>query len=172
MNSKILETIGLNNIDIAIILIVILGIALAAIVYCVMLSTKLKKLSEKYDIFMQGKDAESLEKAFQNKFEKMDELLDDKEKKSVAINKINEEMEFAVQKCGIVKYDAFKEMGGKLSFALVLLDKKDNGFVINSMHSREGCYTYIKEILNGESYIALGDEEELALKKALGKDTN
>lgn len=170
MNSKILEAIGLNNIDIAIILIAILAVAVIAIIYCVVLTLKLKKLSESYDVFMDGKDAKSLEKAFQDKFKVIDELLKDKDVKSEAINKINGNMEFVIQKCGIVKYDAFKEMGGKLSFALVLLDKNDNGFAINSMHSREGCYTYIKEIVKGESYIALGDEEELALKKALGKD--
>ena len=49
-------------------------------------------------------------------------------------------------------------MGGKLSFALALLDNRNNGFIINAMHSREGCYTYVKEIINGESYITLGDK--------------
>ena len=170
MNSKILEAIGLNNIDIAIILIVILAVAVAAIIYCVVLTKKLNELRENYEVFMDGKDAKSLEKAFQGKFKEVEELLKDKDIKSEAINKINDNMEFVIQKCGIVKYDAFKEMGGKLSFALVLLDKMNNGFVINSMHSREGCYTYIKEIVKGESYIALGDEEETALKKALGKE--
>ena len=170
MNSKILETLGLNNVDIAIFLIAILAVALIAIIYCVVLTKKLKTLSGRYDVFMEGKNAESLEKAFANKFKEVDELIKDKKTTTDAISKINENMEFAVQKCGIVKYDAFKEMGGKLSFALVMLDKQNDGFVINSMHSREGCYTYIKEIVKGESYIALGDEEALALNKALGKE--
>ena len=61
-------------------------------------------------------------------------------------------------------------MGGKLSFALVMLDKNNTGHVINAMHSREGCYIYIKEIIKGESYIPLGDEEKKALEKALGND--
>ena len=61
-------------------------------------------------------------------------------------------------------------MGGKLSFALALLDKNNNGFVLNAMHSREGCYTYIKEIVNGESYIVLAEEEKNALNIALGNN--
>ena len=69
----------------------------------------------------------------------------------------------------MVKYDAFHEMGGKLSFSLALLDQENNGFIINAMHSREGCYTYIKEILNGNSIIVLADEEREALNIALGK---
>ena len=58
-------------------------------------------------------------------------------------------------------------MGGKLSFALTMLDNKNNGFIINSMHSREGCYMYIKEIVAGESYIELGEEEAESLEKAI-----
>ena len=59
------------------------------------------------------------------------------------------------------------EMGGKLSFALAMLDKDNNGFVLNAIHSREGCYTYIKEIVKGESYIVLGEEEKEALRQAV-----
>ena len=68
----------------------------------------------------------------------------------------------------MVKYDAFHEMGGKLSFSLALLDQKNDGFIINAMHSREGCYTYIKEILSGNSIIVLADEEKEALDIAMG----
>lgn len=53
------------------------------------------------------------------------------------------------QKIGIVRYDAFQEMGGNLSFVLTMLDENNNGWVFNAMHSREGCYTYIKEIVKG-----------------------
>ena len=60
-------------------------------------------------------------------------------------------------------------MGGKLSFSVALLDDNNDGFIINAMHSREGCYTYIKEIVKGESYIILGDEEKQALEIALNE---
>ena len=71
------------------------------------------------------------------------------------------------RKTGIVKYDAFNEMGGKLSFAVAILDSNNNGWILNAMHSREGCYTYIKEIIKGESYIELAEEEAEALDKAI-----
>ena len=58
-------------------------------------------------------------------------------------------------------------MGGKLSFSLALLNRKNNGFIINAMHSREGCYTYIKEIIDGNSVIMLAEEEKEALEMAL-----
>ena len=49
-----------------------------------------------------------------------------------------------IAKVGMIKYDAFHEMGGKLSFALCMLDKMDNGFLVNVMHSNDGCFAYIK----------------------------
>ena len=67
----------------------------------------------------------------------------------------------------MVKYDAFQEMGGKLSFSLCLLNEKDDGFIINAMHSREGCYTYIKEIIAGKCVIILSEEEKEALRKQI-----
>ena len=67
-------------------------------------------------------------------------------------------------------YDAFKEMGGNLSFALCLLDDNNNGFILNTMHGRESSYTYIKEIENGTAYSTLGEEEKQALQKAISSD--
>ena len=75
-------------------------------------------------------------------------------------------MKFSFNRFGLVKYDAFNEMGGKLSFSLAMLNDNEDGFVINAMHSREGCFTYIKEIIGGNSIIVLADEEQEALKMA------
>ena len=57
-------------------------------------------------------------------------------------------------------------MAGKLSYAVALLDSEENGIVLNSIHSREGCFTYAKEIVRGESYIPLSEEEKKALEQA------
>ena len=76
-------------------------------------------------------------------------------------------MKLHYQKIGIVKYDAFHEMGGDLSFALTMLDENDNGWILNAMHSREGCYTYIKEVVKGQSYIELAEEESESLERAI-----
>ena len=65
------------------------------------------------------------------------------------------------------RHNILQEMGGKLSFALTLLDGNNNGYIINSMHSREGCYNYIKEIVKGESYIELSEEEAESLDRAI-----
>ena len=67
---------------------------------------------------------------------------------------------------GLVKYDAFDNMAGELSYSLALLNSDNSGFVISSMHSKEGCFSYAKEVIKGESYIALSKEEKEAIAKA------
>ena len=170
MNSKLFDKIGIGNIDPAFILIALLVMLIGVLVFAIMTRKQLKELYQKYDRFMMGKDAETLEDVIYKRFEQVDKLINENNKKTKQIEDIYENLKKTVQKCGIVKYDAFHEMGGKLSFALVMLDKNNTGHVINAMHSREGCYIYIKEIINGESYIPLGDEEKQALEKALGTD--
>ena len=60
-------------------------------------------------------------------------------------------------------------MGGQLSFSLALLDEHNDGFLINSVHSTDGCYSYTKAIVNGECDLALGKEEQQALDIAKAK---
>ncbi len=167
MNSNLLDKIGMGNIDPAYIFIVMLVLMAGLIVAAVISIRRLYRLEDKYNKFMKGNNGKALEDVIENRFEQVDKLLAENKKKTKEILDIMENLKIAVQKVGIVKYDAFNEMGGKLSFALVMLDKENTGFVINAMHSREGCYTYIKEIIRGESYIPLGTEEKEALKKAM-----
>lgn len=130
---------------------------------------KSNKLRKRYEAFMQGKNAESLEEVLATRIQQIDQLMISEKRNREDIERISDILLCTFQKVGMVKYDAFHEMGGKLSFSLALLDQKNDGFIINAMHSREGCYTYIKEILNGNSIIILADEEREALNIALGK---
>lgn len=170
MNSKLLQNLGIGDIDPAYFIITLLAISLGLLIYIIVTNLKIKKLIKKYEMFMSGKDGKSLENVIAKRFSQVDELIARDAKKDVMIKEIQENLLTVYQKVGIVKYDAFNEMGGKLSFALAMLDKENTGFVLNAMHSREGCYTYIKEIIKGESYIILGEEEKIAVEKAISVD--
>lgn len=131
---------------------------------------KISKLNKKYKSFLQGNDGKSLEELILGKFDEMETLKQDVDATKNKLIEVSDVLSSTYQKMGMVKYDAFKEMGGKLSFALALLDDKNSGVIINSMHSsREGCYTYAKEIIHGESFVVLSEEEKEALNAALNK---
>ena len=71
---------------------------------------------------------------------------------------------------GIVKYDAFNESGGKLSFVMTLLDEKKDGYILNVVHANDGSYSYVKDVIDGNPIVTLGKEEEESLEKALSFD--
>ena len=120
---------------------------------------------------MDGKNAKTLEESIMSRMDQIDYLISSNQKNENDIKKIFHNMKNTFQKVGLIKYDAFQEMGGKLSFSLALLNEVNDGFIINAMHSREGCYTYIKEIIDGNSVITLGEEEKEALEMAMNYTT-
>lgn len=126
------------------------------------------KLKKKYKKFMMGKDCRSLEDNLIQRVNEIEELIKSNKENKKNIDKIFHNLNKTYQKVGMVKYDAFHEMGGKLSFSLAMLNKVNDGFVLNAVHSREGCYTYIKEIIKGNSVILLSEEEKEALDEAMG----
>ena len=158
-----------SKIEILIIALFVLVVVLFILV--INANMKYNRLKFSYNSFMKGKDGRTLEDSIFERFEELDNLTQITIKNRQEIRKINEEMMSNFQKVGIVKYDAFNEMGGKLSFAITLLDGNNSGYIINSMHSREGCYNYVKEIVKGESYIELSEEEAESLDNAIFRET-
>ena len=140
-------------------------VGLAALVLILFIVTivnivQMSKLKKKYKKFMSGKDARTLEDVLKERLDEIDDLVASNKANKKNIEDIFATLRFTFQKLGLVKYDAFNEMGGKLSFSLAMLNERNDGYIINAMHSREGCYTYIKEIIDGNSIIALSEEEK------------
>ena len=150
-------------------MIILAVLILVLIVLLAVQISKTSKLKKRLDKFVLGKDGASLEQDIAGLYEDNKFLKTSADKNKKDIRTLYKRMENAYQKMGIVKYDAFNQMGGQLSFSLALLDENNNGFIINSVHSTEGCYSYTKEIKNGESSISLGKEEEEALAIAIGE---
>lgn len=164
MESKILSTLG---IDPGIIFIVMLILIVVLFVLYFRVSMNYNRLKNSYNTFMKGKDGKTLENSLKEKLEEVEAVLKVTKQNRQDIKEMTRILKRNFHKFGIVKYDAFNEMGGKLSFAIAMLDGNNSGWIINAMHSREGCYTYIKEIIKGESYIELAEEEAEALDKAI-----
>ena len=152
---------------------IIIGLTAVVLILFIMIIVnivQMKKLKKNYKIFMSGNSAKNLEDTLIKRLDQIDSLIEANEENEQHIQLLFGKMRRTYQKMGLIKYDAFHEMGGKLSFAIAMLDDNNNGWILNAMHSREGCYTYVKEILKGESFVELADEEAEALDKAIFSD--
>ncbi len=161
---KLFDSIG---IDASYIVILLFIVVIVMIIMYIRLMKKFKECKKNYDTFMTGSDAENLEQAILAKFMEIDEIKDLVIANGEETKRQDAALKFAYQKFAISKYDAFKEMGGKLSFSLCMLTDNDDGFIMTSVHAaNEGSYLYIKEIIRGESYVLLSEEEKKALDRA------
>ena len=159
-----METVfGINIKTFCVILLVLLVILLILLIAII---NKLNVMARKYEALMSGKKGADLEKIIRVRFKEMDQVKANAKRVTKEHKDIKRSLKSCYSKLGIVKYDAFEQMAGKLSFVIALLNEDNSGFVFNSMHSREGCFNYAKEIIKGESYIPLSDEEKEAIEKA------
>jgi hypothetical protein len=78
-------------------------------------------------------------------------------------------IEGAVRHVGLVRYDAFEDVGGRLSFSCAMLDDHGSGVVITSINGRQDTRVYAKPVADGKSPHNLSGEEEEAIRKALAE---
>lgn len=71
-----------------------------------------------------------------------------------------------LQKVGLVRFNPFADTGSNMSFSIALLNGKNNGIVISSLHGREDTRIYAKPVAAGESKHPLTEEEKQAIRQA------
>ncbi|HHW67710.1 MAG: hypothetical protein PWP07_240 [Epulopiscium sp.] len=150
----------------SVILIGVSAFSIILFIIVIILSVRLSKLNKKYNYFMGGKKERPIEDLLLDYIEKVMQVEKDNERIVEECNQIKRNLKSCIQKAGIVRYNAFGDMGGDLCYAIALLDDYDDGIVLNGIHSREGSYTYAKPIENGKSSYVLSAEEAQALQIA------
>lgn len=151
---------------ILLIVLIILSVFLVGLVFSQ--RSRIRKLEKRCDRFMRGSDGLSLEKDIENMFHNQRKLAEEYARNRTDIDDLYSKIEFAIQHVGIVKYDAFRQMGGNLSYAAAFLDSNFDGLIINAVQSVDGSYSYVKIVKGGRAEGALSKEEQNALNQALG----
>ena len=150
------------------ILTLLVGLLLVGFILLLLINIK---LNNKYKNFMRklGK-GKNIEEDLENFIHKVDRV----EKQNIEIidfcKGLDEDISKCIQKIGIVRYSAFKDTGSDLSFAVALLDEKNNGVVFNGIYSREMSNIYAKPVENGNSKYTLSEEEIQAIEKAINSN--
>lgn len=149
-------------------LIIMAVINILLVIGFIIMIVKLTKINGKYKNFMQklgnGKD---IEEDLENYMYRVERVEKQNAEITGYVKSLDEDLEKCVQKIGIVRYNAFKDTGSDLSFALALLDEKNNGVVLNGIYSREMSNIYAKPVENGKSSYTVSEEENEAIRRAI-----
>jgi len=125
--------------------------------------SKIKKLKSKYNRFMNGVSGENIEHLLEECIDKVNKVSAKNKEIENHINGIDRNLLYCLQKVGVVRYNAFDNVGSDLSFSIALLDNNDMGVVISGLYSRDSSSTYAKPIAGGKSKYALSVEELQAI---------
>lgn len=133
-------------------------------------AVKIRKINKKMNCFLNSNDEFSIEKMITNYMKKIEQVNEENIYLKEKIKILEEKIKISITKTGFVRYNPFEDTGGDLCYSLALLNENNDGFVLNSIYSREGSYNYAKKIVNGqcENY-KLSEEENQALNKAISK---
>ncbi|NLI88928.1 MAG: DUF4446 family protein [Epulopiscium sp.] len=135
------------------------------LILIIILFAKNRKLKNRYNEFMKGSEVD-IETLLRESIERSADIQDSYKYIRDSIDSIQTQLKNCVQKVGIVRYNAVSGVGSDLCFAVALLDEEDTGVVINGIYTRDGSYTYAKEVTLGSSKHILSDEEKEAIKRA------
>ncbi len=163
---NILELLKTDNYLIALSVIVIL-----LVIGLVIVIIKFNKISKKYTEFMKKLgNGKNIEEDLENYMYRVERVEKQNAEILNYIKNVDNDLNKCIQKIGIVRYNAFQDTGSDLSFALALLDEKNNGVVLNGIYSREMSNIYAKPVENGKSKYTISEEENLAIEKAINGD--
>ena len=144
------------------IIVALTGIILLFIILMMVLFTSNRKLKKRYNEFMRGTETD-IEGLLRESIEKSASIQESHKYVKDSIARMQVQLNECVQKVGIARYSAVPGVGADLSFAIALLDHGDNGIVVNGIYTRDGSYTYAKEVVAGISNRLLSDEENEAI---------
>ena len=146
----------------------VIAVAVALLfVWNLLLSVRLRRFSVKYRNLLSVSSTTDLEETLGRYMSASQDANDRSLRFGEVLETLDAAQQGAFTRRAIVRYDAFNDVGGKMSFSLALLDAKGDGILLTTVHGRDGCRIYAKEIQQGASPTALSDEERDAVSRAM-----
>lgn len=108
----------------------------------------------------------NLDEMLKNYLRDVKEIKQDNSEIKAYYTKLDHDIDCCIQKIGCVRYNAYKDVGSDLSFAIALLDRNDNGVIFNGLYGTESSNIFAKPIKGGISKYQLSEEEKDALEIA------
>ncbi|MCH8978239.1 MAG: DUF4446 family protein [Armatimonadetes bacterium] len=141
-------------------------LVLALLVAVVLLAMKVRTVAKRWSGLMDGTSSENLEQILQGQLDRSEQIGQRLDKTDSRLHDLETKMGTAKRYLGLVKYDAFEDVGGSQSFTLAVYDEQGDGVVLTSQVGRADCRVYAKEIKGGRSTRELSAEEQRAIEVA------
>lgn len=162
----------INNIiksEIFLIVVAVVNILLLILYVCN--QVKLRKINKNYKTFMKKLgNGNNIEDMLRKYIDRVEEVSERNEEIIKYCNRLDKDISLCIRKVGMVRYSAFKDTGSDLSFALALLNDKNDGVLLNGIYSREMSNIYAKQVKEGKTNTKLTEEEKQALGIALNQE--
>ena len=149
--------------------IAVAAVAVVSLLLGLFLLLRTGRMRQQYRVLDAADGRESFVEVVARKAEEVEALRDDVATLAASIRATQSELNRAIRHVGLIRYDAFGDMGGRMSFSVALVDDFGNGFILTTVHARSESRTYIKEIRGGMAEVTLSPEESQALEDAISQ---
>ena len=153
--------------NITAIVIALASVCVLSIVFTIYLFWRTRRLESDYDLLTRGAEGQNFVEIVNENIVQTLRLRGEVESLSERYAFVLRRMAGAVQHVGVVRYDAFRDLGGLLSFSIAMLDDRGNGLVMSSIYGRSESRTYAKPIVERDSSYLLSPEEKEAIRLAM-----
>lgn len=141
-------------------------VLLVLLVWILVLNSRLSKAVKHYQSLLKDTSTKNLQQVLDDQLQVMQATSDQLADLNQKYDRLTVAVLKSLQQVGVVRFNPFRDMGGDQSFAVALLDGRNNGIVVSSLHSREATRVYAKPIISGESPHTLSEEEAEAIQRA------
>jgi hypothetical protein len=130
---------------------------------------RMGKLARLYARLTRGTSGGNLEEILHGYMGTVTDVAQRMEAMEGTVARLGDNQQHCLQKVGLVRFDAFEEVGGEQSFAVAMLDAQHTGVVLSSVYSRADVRVYAKSVRDGQPSHPLTQEEQRALAQTEGK---
>jgi hypothetical protein len=164
----LLDLHGFVTANIGVLISVSLVLAVTALVVVVLLIREVRFLRQPFRAMAELSDAKGTERALEELLKGVDENRVFLQKQSEELKRVYEMLGRSYNATGLVKYNAFEDIGGMQSYSLCLLTREKNGVILTNLVGRNSTRGYALDVSEGNPSRKLSEEEQKALETALG----
>jgi hypothetical protein len=142
------------------------GLAVLALLVSLVLAVRIGRLHRAYSSLVSGDEKTSFVDAVRRQSTAMDAVRTELTTVRGDLSAARADLSDALRHVAVVRYDAFGDMGGRMSFSAALLDDAGDGLVLTSINGRSETRTYAKGVTGGTSDHTMSPEEQEAITRA------